>query len=70
MMNVPTWNIHTGDGKYLGQNASIHPKIALCRYLMTAGGAPSLEQITREDTDDGACSLNFNGDTFLVTLLG
>ena len=44
MSKTITWNIHTSDGRYMGQAKAFAPETAFCQYMIVLG-----KQITESD---------------------
>ncbi len=72
MLNVTTWDIHTDDGKYVGQSAALHPKTALylCLLVTKPELAPSaFAEEQPKDGDGHSCRFRCDGECFVVTPL-
>lgn len=64
-----TWTINTVDDHYLGQSDALHPKVALCIYLITAGQSADLRDIESIENDDGTCILTYRGTAYRLGVL-
>lgn len=66
-MEIRFWNIHSSDGRYVGQSKTFAPQTAFCQCMLILGKQIAESEVAVEELSDGSYRITHESGDFVLT---